>query len=353
MIVRVFKYSFAHAKTRALKGKLLSAEDWGFFLRCQSLKDVIKYLSGTDYAEVLSHLPKGQHEAEVLSLAFYDELFRDYAKLLKAVPGKSSSILKAFLLRYEAENLKTILRGIWEGRQPYDIRFLLYHLGRLSQLPIGDLLQVKKIPNAIELLKPTLFYSSLIHALPQFKAQGKLFPLEIAIDTTIFENIVANLKTLTGYDRKQVAIWVGELIDFENLCWLVRFRHFYGLSPEEIINYILPGGNRLGIRDLGGLARSSDLASFLKTLPPSYRNVLTKAKDWPEIQAFFKRWFFNRLYKIFHKDPFQISIQLSYLLIKEIEVKALDGLVSVLDLGSPPENLLEFMSIPTRGASNV
>lgn len=353
MIARVLKYSFAHAKTRALKGRLLSDEDWHFLLKCKNMEDVLRYLSGTEYAAALSHLPKGKPEAEVISLALYDELFRDYAKLLKVVPKKSSSLLKALLSRYEAENLKTILRGIWEGRPPSVIRFFLYHLGPLSRLPVGQLLQVQKIPTAIEFLKSMIFYSPLVHALPQFKAQGKLFPLEVAIDIRVFEHIMETLKSLSGHDHKGAEVLISELIDLENLHWLARFRHFYGLSPEEIINYILPGGKRLGIRDLGSLARSLDLPSFLEALPQPYREVLRQAKDWPEIQPLFERWFLVQLYKVFRKDPFQIRIQLSYLLLKEIEVKALEGLVSALSIGEPPEKFLEFISLPLIGGVRV
>jgi V/A-type H+-transporting ATPase subunit C len=349
LITRVFKYSFAQAKTRALKGKLLNAEDWHFLLRCKSLEDVLKYLSGTDYASALSHLPKAKPEADAVSLVLYDELFKNYAKLLKAVPTKSSFLLKALLSRYEAENLKTILRGIWEGRSPSEIRFFLYHLGRLSRLPTGELLQVQKIPTAIDLLKPMIFYMPLIHALPQFKVQGKLFPLEVAIDITVFDQIIEMLNSLGAHERRGAEDLIGELLDFENLRWLARFRHFYGLSPEEIINYILPGGKRLGIRDLGSLARSHDMDSFLEALPEPYRNVLSPAKDWPEVHPLFEKWFLVQLYKVFQKDPFQIRLQLSYLLLKEIEVKALEGLVSFLNLGEPPEKLLEFASIPLRG----
>ena len=353
MIARVLKYSFAQAKTRALKGRLLCAEDWHFLLRCKNPEDVLKYLSGTDYAAALSHLPKGKPGARVISLALYDELFRDYAKLLKAVPKKSSSLLKALLSRYEAENLKTILRGIWEGKSPSEIRFYLYHLGSLSRLPVAGLLRVQKIPPAIELLKSTIFYSPLVHALPQFKAQGKLFPLEVAIDITVLGHIVEVLKSLGGHDRKGTEVLIGELIDSENLCWLARFRHSYGLSPEEIINYVLPGGKRLGIRDLGTLARSRDLASFLDALPQPYREALMQAKDWPEIQPLFQRWFLVQLYEVFRKDPFQIRLQLSYLLLREIEIKALDGLVSALNLGEPIEEFLEFISLPVIGGVRV
>lgn len=350
MIAGVFKYSFAHAKTRALKSKLLSAEDWHFLVACQDLEAVLRFLRGTDYAVALSHLPRGKPDAEVISLALYDELFRDYAKLLKAVPRKSASLLRALLSGFEAENVKTVLRGIWDGRSPSDIGFFLYHLGRLSNLPIAELVQAPKIPVAVELLKSTIFYGPLMHTLPQLKARGTLFSLEVAIDICVFEHLVETLKALNARDRQGAAALIGELIDCENLRWLARFRHFYGLSPEEVINYMLPGGKRLGIQELGRLARSLDLTSFLQGLPTPYGEVLKRAKDWPEILPLFEKWFLIQLHNVFRQDPFQIRLQLSYLLLRQIEVQALEGLVSALELGGPLDEFIEFGLLVTGGA---
>lgn len=353
MIVRILKYSYAQAKTRALKGKLLSAEDWHFILRCREVESVLTYLRGTDYAEVLAHLPKEKTDAEVMALLLYDQLFRDYAKLLKAVPEKNASIIEALFSRYEAENLKTILRGIRAGKTAADMRFFLYHSGRLSRLPVGQLLLAKDIQSAIELLKSTMFYTSLIHAMPQFKVQGSLFPLEVAVDMAVFENIAETIKSLKGLDRRGAEGVIGELIDFENLSWLARFRHFYGLSAEETINYMLSGGRRLGIRKLAGLARSTDLASLREILPPPYRDIVRDAKNWPEIEPLFERWILFQLHKVFRKNPFQICLQLSYLLLKEFEIKVLEGFLSALDLGEMPEQLLEFIPLASIGGVRV
>mgnify|MGYP002354437402 FL=1 len=119
--------------------------------------------------------------------------------------------------------------------------------------------------------------------MPQFKAQGCIFPLEIAIDTAGYDSIVAGLKPLKGVDRKGVEGLTGRLIDGVNLCWLVRFRHLYGLSPEETINYILPGGRYLDLKTLGTLARAADLPSFLAGLPSPCRDFLGRAGEWREI----------------------------------------------------------------------
>ena len=71
-----------------------------------------------------------------------------------------------------------------------------------------------------------------------------------------FAHLRADLKGLSGLDRRKARELIGTLVDGTNLSWLVRFRHFYGISPEETINYLLIGGTHLTLQDLGRLARA-------------------------------------------------------------------------------------------------
>ena len=353
MIARVFKYSFAQARARSLKGKLLSPDDWHYLLKMKRLEDILKYLGGTEYAVALSRLSGAPSHAGTICLALYDELFNSYARLIKAVPRRSSRVLRDFLLLYEAENIKTILRGAWQGKAPSEVRVLLYRLGPLSRLPIEELLEARQITAAVDLLKPTLFHLPLLHALPQFEAQGRLFPLEMAMDTAVLDHIVAGLKSIRGADRRGIEILVGEWIDIINVSWLVRFRHFYGQSPEEAINYTVSGGYRLGARDLGAVARSPDLPSFLSALPRPYHEPLGETQRWEQVHASLGRWFVGELYRVFSRDPFQIRLPLSYLLLKEIEVKSLESLISAVELGEPAGRLVDLIGLPVRGGVRV
>jgi V/A-type H+/Na+-transporting ATPase subunit C len=353
LMVRVFQYSFVQAKTRALKGRLLSAEDWHFLLRARTLGEVLRYLAGTDYAEAVSQLHAGEFAGKAAAPALYDQLFSSYAKLLRAVPQHGSRLITSLLLRFDAENLKTILRGIWQQKSPAEISPLLYRLHGLSRLPVDQLFQVQTVTDALELLRSTTFYLPIKHAQAQFQAQGRLFPLDMAIDITVFERLVEALKSVRGLDRKGAKDLIGELVDLENLSWLVRFRFYYGLSPEELINYLLHGGRRLGIQKLGALARSVELEAFLAQLPPPYRKALQPATAWTDIQPLSNSWLVQQLYRVFSRDPFQIRLPLAFLLLKEIEVRALERLLTAWDMGETAGSLACGANLPLPGAAHV
>ncbi len=336
-----------------MRGTLLSAEDWHYLVGMKSLEEVMRYLGGSVYAPALASAGGTAGDARAVVMAFYDALFRDYRRLMKAVPPRSAQFLKSLLARYEAENLKTILRGVWQGLEPSKIRLFLYRLDSLSRLPVEALLELRDVTASVDRLKTTCFHTAMVHALPQFHAQGRLFPLEMAIDRATFELVGESLKHVRGFDQRAAKTLIGQWVDGVNLSWLVRFRHFYGLSAEEAINYTLQGGRLLRIQDLGRLARSADLPAFLEALPHPYREVLDRAEHWGQLRTLFEKRFIGELHQVFGKDPFQVGLPLSYLLLKEVEVKSLESLLSALEMKVPTERLTEWISLPVKGGMRV
>ncbi|MEJ2661618.1 MAG: V-type ATPase subunit [Desulfobacteraceae bacterium] len=337
MISRVFKYSFVQAWARTMKGSLLTAEDWHFLQNMLTQADFLRYLSGTVYGDLLEPLAGAEMSEAAFSLALYDHFFTQTARLLRTLPKDGKRLLASLLLRYDAENLKAILRGIRRGVSPAQITPLLYPLGALSQLPVESLLQADRISTALDMLSATVFHGPLMQALPQSNVQQRLFPLEIAIDHTAFEHLRADVKALSGFDRRKARDLIGALVDATNLSWLVRFRHVYAISAEECINYLLAGGAHLTIRDLGRLARAPDLRTFRESVPASLKATFVEVVNWEQIQWVVGHWFVDKLHSVFTSDPFQIGLPLSYHLLKEIEVKFLECHFYSLALGEPSD----------------
>jgi V/A-type H+/Na+-transporting ATPase subunit C len=341
-MVRCFRYAYAQARTRAMKSRLLNPEDWHYLLRMQSLNDFFTYLNATDYGPFLSSAVASGTDPRSISLSLHDSLFKDYIKLIKALPKSRSLLFYGFLSRYEAENIKTLLRGIWQASPDIAIRPMLYRLGILSRLPVEAILKARQIPAAVDLLKKTVFHAPLVHALALFRTQDRLFPLEIATDMAAFRLLVDRIRNLRGIDRKTADRLAGVFADGVNLGWLVRFRWMYGLSPEEIINYSLPLGCHMTLHDIADLARAADLPAFLVAMPHPYRGALEMVRQWRQVQPFFQTWLVAELYRVFRKDPFHIGLPLSYILLKEMEVKALEGLVSAVGAGESFDGVFQL-----------
>jgi V/A-type H+-transporting ATPase subunit C len=163
-----------------------------------------------------------------------------------------------------------------------------------------------------------------------------------------FEHLAASLRSLKGLNGRGVRTLVGEFIDGVNVGWLVRLQRYYGLSAEEVINYLLPGGFRLSVRDLGKLARISELSDFLRELPEPYQMSLSSAQSWQQIQPLFQRRLVDELYRSFQGDPFQVRLPTAYLLLREREVKSLESVASALEIGVSPDEIGHLIGWPLR-----
>jgi V/A-type H+/Na+-transporting ATPase subunit C len=354
LIILALRYSYVQAKTRALKSKLLSPDDWRYLLKMRSLENILTFLSGTHYSEPLAlHAAGKKPDIRSMSQAFHAELFREYSLLGKSLGRSGSRFLMSLLARYDANNLKAILRGIVRGSPSSEIRLHLYNPGTLSSLPLVELLMVRHVPAVLDVLHGTIFQRPVANALPQFRAARSLFPLEMAIDRAALENMTEAVESLRGRDRQGVRTLAGEFIDYLNLSWLVRLIHIYGRSSEETINYMLSGGLRLALEDLGNLARSSNLVTFTGHLPDEYSQVLEEVEHWPDVERLLKRRFISRLLGPFSRSPFQVGLQVAYLFMKESEIEALVGLASAVHMGMAEEQVSKFVSPPVVEVARV
>ena len=340
MIGKVLKYSYINAKARAMKSRLLTAEDYHILISTKNLEELLTYLRTTIYGEGMPEVSSPKELTDYL----YQHLFATYGKILGGLRGKEKEVIKTLLLRYEIENLKTLFRGI-EFKIPKEKqKSLLYSLNSYSTLPTPELLEAKDIKQAIFSLKKTRYFSPLTYALHQYESERSLFPLEISLDLFMFKEMTRMIQYLSGKDKKISSKIVGILIDALNILWIERFKEYYHLSPEEILNYAIEGGYRLGLRKIKKLAQTKEVQDLIQILPSPYDELLKEVKSWKEIRKKINTFLIRELLKVFSMPPFQIGVPLSYILLKELEVQNLIAIIEGKRLGFSHEKIDSFLT---------
>jgi len=349
MIIRAWRFAYVQARTKAWRSQLLSAEDWHYLRRSRDVNDVWRYLRGTSYGRWLPASPDpGLLRESVAGLS--RQLIERYHKLLKFLPRTSEPLWRALVRRFEGENLKVILRRIWRRLPVAATADLLYPLGPFNTLPPG-LAAAASIPEAVAQLAGTFYGPVLQAALPQFQAQERLFPLEIAIDLAVLEQLTAVCRR--GPTWRQARQLLGALIDWLNLSWLCRFRQVYGLAPEEVINYSIKGGWHLDLAAISAMARAVTWPELQAALPQPYRRLLAASEAWPDALTRLWGWFTGELQRAGRRDPFQLGLPLAYLLQWEMEIQSLSGLLTAKTWGIPEEVLATRLSPPRPAADYV
>jgi len=340
MIGKALKYSYINAKVRAIKSRLLTSEDYHILISTKNLEEFLTYFRTTIYGEEMPQISSPKELTNYL----YQHLFATYKKILRGLRGKEKEVIKTLLLRYEIENLKTLLRGI-EFKVPKEKqKSLLYSLDSYSTLPVLELLGAKNIKQAILTLRKTRYFSPLTHALHQYESQRSLFPLEISLDLFMFKEMTRMIQHLSGKDKKISSKIVGILIDVLNILWIERFKEYYHLSPEEILNYAIEGGYRLDLRQIKRLVQAKEVQDLIQILLPPYDELLKEAKSWKEIRKKINTFLIRELLKVFSMPPFQIGVPLSCILLKELEVQNLIAIIEGKRLSFSHEKIDSFLT---------
>ncbi len=329
MLVAAARYSYPNAKIRALRAGLLSAEDRHFLEGAKDLEGFLSYLSTTSYARSISREKgKGLQRLPRLERSLARPLLEQYARLERAFWGTAGRALVAALFsRFECENLKVLLRAVHSGRTRGEVARLLYPLEDLGRLPWEELWEARGVSGLVARLGDRPFGRALRHALPRYEVQGNLFPLEMALDLASFREIEKAAHGLRGgWDKRMARAVLTPYVDILNISWIIRLRTMFGLGPEEVVNYSLPGGS-MSLAHIHGVARAEDLDEFLNRIPGYASRTLAGTKGWEEVEPGLNRWFFRRLARFFLGPPFHIGVALAYLHEKELE---LDYLVSLM-----------------------
>ena len=355
MILAAARYAYPNAKVRALRSRRLTAQDRHFLLEARDFSSFLAYLVTTTYGRALPDLEEEKTDPGVLERRLARSLMEDYAKVARSLRGKrQQELVLALFSRFESENLKVLLRALFSGREKQAVTHLLYPLGKLSALPWDDLWACNNPAEIADLLIRNPFGQALKHAIPQYNVQGRLFPLEMALDLSCFQRLKQAISGLRSRsDRKAAKRILGPYVDVLNISWVIRLKIHYGLSHEEIVNYSLPGGELLTLSHLHRLALAEDISSFLEQMPRSLQKEVQEVREWEDFHTYLERWFLRLIARLFMGPPFHIGIEIAFLLEKEMELSGLITLLEAKAQGLSPDKTVKKLPRQFSGVAHV
>ncbi|MHC5098543.1 V-type ATPase subunit [Peptoniphilus genitalis] len=168
-----------------------------------------------------------------------EEFLEDYRrrqikKLQAFLPGKYSDFIKAYMEREKIEKIVKILRALRMNKEP-----------RVDKLIIG----AKSIPfkeesfeSFIDNLRDTPYYEYMKNYKSSTDEEA-LFSIEMNLDKFYYRNLTESVKSLSKKDHAEFKNIFGVKIDLLNIIWIYRAKKYYDISPEEIFNFTIFGGN--------------------------------------------------------------------------------------------------------------
>jgi V/A-type H+-transporting ATPase subunit C len=340
-------YAAISARVRAMYSDLLGPQDLERLSDTPDLPSLVSQLKSTAYGPYLERLKDQALTPQKLLLSIKGRLADSYASVIQMAPEQSRPVLKALYRYHEVDNLKALLRGLQTGAGWDQIKEILFPMGSMSVLPSQAILESGSIAAAVELLAGTTYYEPLSFAMRRYSSEQNLFTLEVALDLHYWRQLWQEAKKLQGLDRDQALRIVGALMDMNNLTWVIRYRVYYELSEEELINYTLPFGFHVRDEDVRAIAAGSDIASVVESVYPGLSGVDELMEEprrgLPQLEVLLKRRLLEQCQAAFVGNPFHIGVPLAFLVLSDLEIQDLTVLIEAKSSGMPEDGYRPFL----------
>ncbi len=347
----VFGYAAINARVRAMYSNLLTPPIWTELINTTDFSALIGMLRRTVYGPYLARVEESDLTPRRAVYQIKSQMADIYATVIRVAPQQTCPLLTQLYHDFEVGNLKAVLRGIRSGASWDQVRYVLFPLGALTVLPAEAMVRSGNITAAVELLRGTPYYDTLSYAMKRFNLEQSLFPLEVALDLSYWREIWNQITQLPTLDRERALQVMGSMLDVNNLLWAIRYRVYYNLSEEEVINYTLPFGYRVRDADIRAIASGAEIPQVVSSIFPKLTDVptllLKPRSGLPELEAQLRRTVMEQSKKAFIGVPFHIGVPLAYLVLKAMEVQDLTVLIEAKSSHTPLEDYRPYLLVGT------
>ena len=316
-------YEYVTARVQARRAVLFDDEDYRKLVR-MGPGEIARYMEETEYEDEINALGSRYDGVDLIEHALNRNLAKHFNDLLEWADGKLYELIARYLRKFDAWNVKTVIRGIYSDSSSEAIEEDLIYAGEFDRQFLERLVEAASIEDAVEMLDNTRYGDALAAAYEDYDATGVLIPLENAVDRTYYEGLIEGV-TKSGNRATQLYVeFLQAEIDFRNARNALRIaRSGADLDPAD---YFIEGGELFRASELSQLATSVDeLVTFIRD--STYGDDLSMALDEVEradsligFEHALDAALLEYSDHLSHVFPLSICPVLAYVLAKEREV---------------------------------
>ena len=336
-------YAYVTARVRAKKNQLLTADQYPKLL-ARDASEIARTLQEGQYKAEIDELAARHRGADLVERATRLHLGRVYGQVLGFATGELALMIAAYLGRYDAQNVKTVLRGVFAKARPEEILEETIPAGALApRLP--ELARLERLEDVAVALRGTPLGPVLAEQLEGRTVQN-LIEVENAIDQTYYRLLVSSIPN-SGRANKAFLGWIRNEIDVVNLKTLFRLR-FARVTEWEA--YFLPGGVDVSREAAQRIVRGGDeeVVQEVATLDvaPEVVEATRQALAAGNVNAIataLDRELIRDAANFSHRAPLSVLPVVDFILRKKIEADNLRAIAYGKQTGLPTTTIEELL----------
>lgn len=264
----------------------------------------------TSYRDDILRISKDESGSIPMEEALLENFAKTLRYLIKYSAGDIRNLLSVIAEKFEASNVKTLLRATRARMNPDEAIRHIVPVGELSKNRCKEiLLRSSKVENVIDALSDSEFGATMREAMAENKVADDLLILEVALDKAAYRKIFQAVDELKGIDKTIAETILGIEVDGINVKTILRDKA-KGVPKEQIRRYFMPPS----LFDEETLDKALDLPD-VKSLAEHFVRVAEKAGNPFYVNIFSQilREYSSPLSKlevILDKAPLEISLDM-------------------------------------------
>ena len=338
----VGEYAYTYGVVCGKYSKLFDYRVMENFIEARGISEIIASLEATEYEKDIRGDLRKEDSTAPMEHALKKHFMRIYDELAATMPKKDRKLLDAIIPEeLNVRNLKIILRAIHSG-MPHERLMQLVGPSKKDDAKFFQRLsESKSIEEFISGLKETPYHEALSKKMEAYKEFGNLLPLEAALDKVLIdkwnEHIVKN---------EEIKGFVGAKIDLINIKNVIKCK-IYEIPLQD---HTFDGGLYLskmnlgpmagvGIDEVGEMIGHTIYGKVVRESIEEYK----KGGSLMHLDIGLEKIVMAILENASKFNPLGIGSIISFINLKEKEVKNLTTIVICKSYDIPPKEIKELM----------
>lgn len=318
-------YAYSCTRVKAKKRFLLSHDTYSRML-VMDVHEIGRFLGETQYREEMAKYAANYSGPDLIEVAVTRNLAETYSAILSFTTGHLREMVGNYLKRWDAFNVKTVLRGRTAQVRSEEIMDTLVPAGAFSEAYLKSIVQMGSIQEVMDALSSEPSLAITPELVREVVDTGRLAQLEDHLDQTFYYDLLKVIDPTRTAD-KLLRDFVRREVDVTNMKVLLKLKA-ERIPEEKISKYMIPGGMEYSIEKLRGLAQAEGLAPIVEDLErssmsESLKTSLENFKDdkrLSDITIALDKALIGTSEKFAHSYPLSVLPIINYMIRKKVEV---------------------------------
>ena len=346
------EYGLINTRIRGKKTRFLTAGDFERLLQSDDFDEFINLLEATSYGSILrEEFPEGVPHPDELAIILSKDFVEVISTLIKSLSGKVRSFMESYMNMVTAENLKSIIRGVYVGLDKEELLRFAVPLNPSQGEEFSKLVKAESVEELIGQIPFEDLRELLLSKIPEFDEFDSTAVFEVAIEEWYLNTVKNELEKFPKSDQQRIMGILETRVVLRNTLSILRAQEL-GLSSRIVRISMIHFSKRTNdlMERMLKFTTWQDVLSELSS--SKYRRIgkqihrlYEQEKDLAEVELLIEDYQAQKVKDQLRGFPFHLGIIVGFISMKFYEVRNIRSIAVGLEKRESPDEIRKMITI--------